>query len=140
MNVLSMHALIGAYTPAGHEWVDELRQVLTENVNYAYDYIKEHFDGVDLAKPQGTYMLFLDCTEWLEEHGRDIAWLQKAGWNVGVGWQDGRPFHGPNAIRMNLAVPFSRVQEAFDRLDKYVFNAQAACGSAHPDKSAVRDK
>ena len=49
-------------------------------------------------------MLFLDCTEWLEEHGRDIAWLQKAGWNVGVGWQDGRPFHGPNAIRMNLAV------------------------------------
>lgn len=24
MNVLSMHALIGAYKPEGHEWVDEL--------------------------------------------------------------------------------------------------------------------
>ena len=35
--------------------------------------------------------------------------------------QDGRPFHGPCAIRMNLALPMSRVQEAFDRLDKYVF-------------------
>jgi len=38
-------------------------------------------------------------------------------------WQDGRPFHGANAIRMNLALPTWRVQEAFERLDKYVFNA-----------------
>lgn len=124
MNVLSMHALIGAYKPEGYEWVDELCEVLGKNVDYAYDYITEHFDGVQVAKPEGTYMLFLDCTEWLEKHGRDIEWLEKAGWKVGVGWQDGRPFHGAHAIRMNLAVPFSRVQEAFDRLDKYVFNAE----------------
>ena len=38
MNVLSMHALIGAYTLEGHKWVDELRQVLSENINYAVDY------------------------------------------------------------------------------------------------------
>lgn len=61
MNVLSMHALIGAYQPEGYEWVDELRQVLTENVDYAYHYICEHFKGVELARPQGTYMLYLDC-------------------------------------------------------------------------------
>ena len=30
----------------------------------------------------------------------------------------------PCAIRMNLALPLSRVMEAFDRLDKYVFNAE----------------
>ena len=46
-----------------------------------------------------------------------------AGWDVGVAWQDGRPFHGPCHIRMNLALPLSRVQEAFRRLDEYVFNA-----------------
>ena len=34
MNVLSMHALIGAYKPEGYEWVDELCQVLSENINY----------------------------------------------------------------------------------------------------------
>ena len=50
--------------------------------------------------------------------------LEKAGWDVGVAWQDGRMFHGPCAIRMNLALPLSRVKEAFDRLDKYVFNAK----------------
>ena len=50
MNVLSMHALVGAYRKEGAEWVDELRQVLSGNVDYAYDYIKEHFEGVNLSK------------------------------------------------------------------------------------------
>ena len=123
MNVLSMHALMGAYKPEGYEWVDKLCQVLTGNVDYACNYIKEHFEGVEVSKPQGTYMLFLDCTKWCETHGKTIDELQRSGVEVGVIWQDGRPFHGSCHIRMNLALPLSRVQEAFARLDKYVFNA-----------------
>ena len=122
MNVLSMYALIGAYQPEGYEWVDELRQVLTENVEFACDYIKEHFDGVEVSKPQGTYMLFLDCEKWCKAHGKNMDELERAGLGVGVMWQDGRPFHGEYGIRMNLALPLSRVKEAFERLDKYVFN------------------
>ena len=121
MNVLSMHALIGAYQPEGYTWVDELRQVLTGNVDYAYSYITSHFQGVELSRPQGTYMLFLDCTGWCREHGRTIDQLLQAGWDVGVAWQDGRLFRGPCHIRMNLALPLSRVQEAMERLSKYVF-------------------
>lgn len=120
MNVLSMHALIGAYQSEGYEWVDELRQVLTRNVDYACDYIAEHFAGIEVSKPQGTYMLFLDCTKWCETHGKTINELLRAGWDVGVAWQDGRAFNGPCHIRMNLALPFARVQEAFARLEKYV--------------------
>lgn len=122
MNVLSMHALIGAYKPEGYEWVDELCQVITGNVDYACDYIQEHFDGVSVAKPQGTYMLFIDCTQWCKDHGKTILELEKAGWDVGVAWQDGRMFHGPCHIRLNLALPLSRVKEAFERLDRYAFN------------------
>ena len=48
---------------------------------------------------------------------------QKMGYEAGVFWQNGKPFHGEWYIRMNLALPTSRVKEAFDRLDKYVFNA-----------------
>ena len=123
MNVLSMHALIGAYKPEGHEWLDELRTVLTDNVDYACDFIAKHFEGVEVSKPQGTYMLFLDCTRWCEAHGKNIDELLRAGWDVGVIWQDGRPFHGACHIRVNLALPLSRVQEAFRRLDELVFNA-----------------
>jgi len=124
MNVLSMHALIGAYRPEGAEWVDELCQVLTKNVDYAYDYITKNFNGVKLSKPQGTYMLFMDCTDWCNENGKTIDELEKSGWDVGVAWQDGRMFHGPCSIRLNLALPFSRVEEAMKRLNEYVFNAK----------------
>ena len=122
MNVLSMYALIGAYKTEGYEWTDELRTVITKNVNYAYDFITRNFKGVKLAKPEGTYMLYLDCGEWCREHGMTMDELIKAGIAVGVVWQDGRPFNNPSAIRMNLAVPYSLVVEAFDRLDKHVFN------------------
>ena len=119
MNVLSMHALIGAYKPEGYEWVDELRVVLSGNVNYVCDYITQHFEGVSVSKPQGTYMLFLDCTEWCKKHEKTIDQLEKSGWDVGVA------FYGPQcSIRLNLALPLSRVQEAMKRLDRYVFNAE----------------
>lgn len=123
MNVLSMHALIGAYQPEGCVWLDELREVITGNVNYAVEYIRKHFEGVELMKPEGTYMLFIDCEKWCKQHGKTIEEVEKAGYRVGVAWQDGRMFHGPYSIRMNLALPLARVQEAFERLNQYVFNA-----------------
>ena len=123
MNVLSMYALIGAYSEEGKQWASELCEVLSENVNYAYDYIQTHFEGVSLAKPQGTYMLFLDCEEWCKKNQKTMDELLKAGVEVGVIWQDGRPFHGLYSIRMNLALPKALLEEAMARLDQYVFNA-----------------
>lgn len=122
MNVLSMYGLIGAYSAEGNQWLLQLRKVLEGNVDFACDYIQKHFDGVNLSRPQGTYMLFLDCEEWCKKTGKTVDELIKAGWEVGVYWQDGRAFHGPYHIRMNLALPLSRVQEAFQRLDAHVFN------------------
>ena len=121
MNVLSMHGLIGAYTPEGGEWTDELCQVLADNAKYACDFIEEHFPGVHVTRPQGTYMLYLELEQWCKEHNRDIEDIIRAGIKVGVIWQDGRPFNRPDSIRMNLALPHSLVVEAFDRLAKYVF-------------------
>ncbi len=122
MNVLSMHALMGGYCQDGREWLEELRQVIEGNVEFACNYIREHFDGVTVQRPQGTYMLFIDCGTWCEKNGKTMDELLTAGWDVGVVWQDGRSFHGKTHIRLNLALPLSRVEEAFRRLDKYVFN------------------
>lgn len=123
MNILSMYALIGAYQPEGYAWADELRQVITGNVDYACEYIAKHFEGVEVFKPEGTYMLYADCSKWCEAHGKTLDEVEQAAWNVGAAIQDGRMFHGPCHLRINLALPLSRVQEAFNRLDKYVFNA-----------------
>ena len=67
-----------------------------------------------------------DLNQLLKVRREKLAELQAAGIVVGVSWQDGVAFHGPCHIRMNLALPLSRVKEAFDRLDKYVFNLQEA--------------
>lgn len=95
--------------------------VLEGNAEYAVNFIRTYFEGVDAASPQGTYMIFLDCTEYCRISGKSIDELIRCGWNVGVGWQDGRAFGGSCHIRMNLASPMSRIREAFERLRKYVF-------------------
>ena len=121
MNVLSMHALIGAYTPEGDAWLEELRQVLSGNVAFACDFIRDRLPGVTVCRPQGTYMLFVDCTEWCKAHGKTVEDVLERCYAVGVAVQDGRHFHGPCHLRMNLALPLSRVEEAFRRLEAQVF-------------------
>ena len=121
MNVLSMYALIGAYSDTGERWLEELLQVLRRNVDYAARFLTERFEGISCTMPEGTYMLFVDCADWCKAHGVTIDEVEKRAWDVGVALQDGRMFHGPCHLRINLALPHSRVQEAMDRLANYVF-------------------
>ena len=121
MNVLSMHALIGAYSEEGNEWLKELNEVLSTNVQYAYDFILNNFPGIHLIKPEATYMLFIDCEEYLQSKQMTLEELLHKGWQYGVYWQDGRPFFGEYSIRMNLALPLEKVKEAFNRLLEHVF-------------------
>jgi cystathionine beta-lyase len=119
-NVLSMAALIGAYTEGG-AWVDEMCSVIDGNLRYACAFIEEHFPGVRVMRPQGTYMLFLDCGQWCRTHGVSIQELLARGIRAGVIWQDGESFFWPDSIRMNLALPRSLLEEAMERLRRYAF-------------------
>ena len=120
-NILSIHALMGAYCKDGLDWVSELNEVIANNVDFAIDFIHTHFKGIEVIKPEGTYMLYLDCTKYLDTHDITMDELLKKGVRYGVCWQDGRPFMNPNTIRMNLALPTSLVEEAFSRLKEFVF-------------------
>ena len=124
MNLLSMYSLIGAYKKEGYDWLEQLLKVLGENIEFAINFIKNHFEGINVCKPEGTYMIFVDCSKWCEKHNKTIDDIEKAAWKVGVSIQDGRIFGGKCHFRMNLALPLSRVEEAFNRLEKYVFNAK----------------
>ena len=119
-NVLSMAGLIGAYRKGG-PWVDEMCAVVDGNLRYACDYIEANFPGVRVMRPQGTYMLFLDCGDWCRAQGVKIDELLARGVRAGVVWQNGESFFWPDSIRMNLALPFSLLQEALERLKQYAF-------------------
>lgn len=120
-NVLSMHALIGAYSAEGEEWANEMISVIDENFAYACDFIGKNFPGVQVMRPQGTYMLFLDCGEWLAAHDSTLRELEYRGVRAGVIWQNGEDFFGKNSIRINLALPKALLAEALERLKKYAF-------------------
>ena len=111
----------GAYSEDGEQWVDELKEVLSGNVRYACEQIR-NWPGISVQQPEGTYMLFLQCGEWCRARGKTLDDLLKAGTDVGVAWQDGRLFEDAQGIRMNLALPMFKVKEAFERLNRYVFS------------------
>ena len=121
MNVLSMHALVGAYSAEGRQWLTELREVLQSNIDYVCDFLEAQLPGVTCAKPQGTYMGFVDCTQYCAAHELTMDTILKRGWDAGVGWQDGRPFHGAHHIRLNLALPHALVIEACKRMKQSIF-------------------
>jgi len=120
INVFSQEALIAAYKPEGHEWVDELNQTLAKNVDYVKNFLEQY--GVKMTTPEGTYLLFADFSEYCKKTGKTLDEVEQAMWDVGVSVQDGREFHGPCHIRINVALPFALIQEACDRMEKYVFN------------------
>ena len=120
-NVLSLHALLGAYSPAGEEWADEMCRVIDANHEYACNFIRDNFKGVRVMRPEGTYMLYLDCADWCRKHGVTIRELQERGIRAGVIWQDGEAFMLNDTIRMNLALPHSLLEEAMQRLKEKAF-------------------
>lgn len=116
MNVLSMHALIGGYSKEGREWKDEMVRVILGTAEYFYGFFRQNYPDVKVAMPQGTYMFFLDFGDYMKRTGKTLDQILNAGWDYGVGWQDGRNFEGPNHIRVNLASPRSRIEEAARRI------------------------
>lgn len=121
-NVMTMHALIAAYSEQGALWLSELRQVLTRNVQRMVTFFREEVPGVEVAMPQATYLLYLDCTQWCKAHGCTIEELLVRGSDVGIGWQDGRKFGGDCHIRMNVALPEALLTEAITRMRQLVFS------------------
>ena len=119
-NVVSMHALIGAYCEEGAAWTDELCRVLSANAAYVQERLCRH-EGVRCARAEGTYVLLADCRGWCDAHGVSYADFPRRGWDVGVTWHDGRLFECPGFVRLAVSVPFAQVVEACDRLDRYVF-------------------
>lgn len=121
LNVMSMHALVGAYSDTGAEWVDELCKVISENSHLVVDFARKNFEGVKVEQPQGTYMVFLDCKEYCEARGETVEDLKNRGIAKGIIWQDGTVFLAPTCLRLNVALPTTKLKRALNTLKEEVF-------------------
>ena len=99
----------------GEAWLDALLVYLEKNLSFIREFLKENDFGIRLIEPEGTYLVWLDCTGLgLDEKTRNEIISNRAGLWLNTGTifgEDGKGFE-----RVNIACPLSTLQDAFTRL------------------------
>uniref|UniRef100_A0A7C5VL32 cysteine-S-conjugate beta-lyase n=1 Tax=Fervidobacterium thailandense TaxID=1008305 RepID=A0A7C5VL32_9BACT len=108
-NILSLEALKAAYEC--DDWVDELLKYLEANRDFAYQYIKTNMPALVPSHPEGTYLMWIDCSELNVESPAKL-FLEKGR----VYLNDGADFGAPNCVRLNFACPKSVLREGLERM------------------------
>lgn len=112
--IMGQVAVKSVYTK-GDEWVNELVEYITGNMNYMRDFVKENFPKAHFVDPEGTYLTWVDFSgygftdEELEHIMVEEAHL----------WLDSGKVFGPATAqfeRFNLACPRATVVKAMEQL------------------------
>lgn len=117
-NCFSMVATEAAYRHGG-EWFDQVYTYIDENMDFAVEYFKEHAPQIKARKPEGTYMMWLDCRQ-LGMSGQELNRFMVEKAKVGCG--EGMWF-GPEGVgfeRCTMACPRSILLEGLQRIAKAV--------------------
>ena len=115
VNLFGLTALEAAYR-YGDEWLEQLLSYLQGNLEYLLSYFKEKIPSIRVIKPEGTYLIWLDCRGLglndieLKKFMRDKAL---------VGLDDGYLFGlaGKGFQRINIACPRSILTDALERIE-----------------------
>lgn len=117
-SILGLVACKAAYASCD-TWLDALRDHMSEMRDYALERL-ENIEGITLVPQEGTYLLWLDCTELASNLGIDVHDLDQFFVDAGLWFDDGGMFgeSGFGYTRVNIACPKATLTEAFDRLEK----------------------
>ncbi|MFO7811327.1 MAG: aminotransferase class I/II-fold pyridoxal phosphate-dependent enzyme, partial [Candidatus Delongbacteria bacterium] len=115
-NLMGYTAGEAAYSHGG-QWLDELLQYLTKNIDIIDDFLKNELPGIKMQRPQSTYLAWLDFRKYGLSQ-KDL--VQKMIHEARLGLNDGSAFGpgGEGFMRLNFACPNSIVIEALERLKK----------------------
>ena len=118
--VFGLVALEAAYR-YGDEWLDQLLDYLQGNLDFMTRYIEGHIPGVSVIRPEGTYLVWLDCRGLGLDNMALRAFFRET---AKVGLDDGYIFGpaGSGFERMNIACPRSTLEEALKRIETAVKN------------------
>ena len=118
LNIFGITAMEAAYR-YGDEWLEQLLDYLQGNLEFTLTYFTEKIPKIKPIKPQGTYLLWLDCRALgMDDKALSSFMREKAK----VGLDDGFMFGagGAGFQRMNIACPRSILKEALERIEKAV--------------------
>jgi cystathionine beta-lyase len=118
LNIFGMTAMEAAYR-YGDEWLGQLLHYLQGNLEITMDWFKERIPRIKVIRPQGTYLLWLDC-RGLGLGDKELQRFMRE--KARVGFDDGFMFGegGSGFQRMNIACPRSILREALGRIEKAV--------------------
>jgi cysteine-S-conjugate beta-lyase len=117
-NSFGLAALEAAYRH-GEEWLESLLAYLEGNIEFAVGYVTEKMPKIKAYRPEGTYLLWLDCRD-LAIDGKALDDFMRKGAKL---WLDDGPMFGPGGEgfqRMNIACPRSTLARALERIQAAV--------------------
>ena len=113
-NTFAISAAIAAYKN-GAEWLDELRQYISNNKQIVYDYVKANIPDINVVKSDATYLLWIDCSKLTKDSRRLAADIRKkTGLYLSAGSVYGKG--GERFLRLNIACPESVLKDGLERL------------------------
>lgn len=117
-SVFGLVGLEAAYT-LGEEWLGQLLQYLEGNLLFLEAYIAEHIPQIRVRKPEGTYLVWLDCRALgLSREDLRKFMIHEAG----LGLDEGAVFGdaGIGFMRLNAACTRATLQRALEQLAQAV--------------------
>ncbi|MBE9524556.1 MAG: putative C-S lyase, partial [Chloroflexi bacterium] len=113
VNVFGQTAMQTAYQEGG-PWLNALLEYIESNRDYLYDIVTNEMPGIRMAKPEGTFLAWLDCRDANIAGNPSDFFLESA--RVAV--NDGRWFGsgGEGFVRLNFGCPRSLLKEALQRM------------------------
>jgi cystathionine beta-lyase len=117
VNVLGYTAALAAFQ-TGEEWLDCLLTHLANNREILLQYINDHMPDIQLTKPEGTYLGWLNCKSLNLPLAAHLFFLKHAR----VAFNDGATFGpgGEGFVRLNFGCPTSMMIEGLERMRKAI--------------------
>ncbi|MGQ0439273.1 MalY/PatB family protein, partial [Bacillus sp. B-TM1] len=61
LNIFAYAAMQSAYTEC-NDWLNEIRLYIEDNAKFACEYMKDHIPTLSVTKPEGSFLLWIDCS------------------------------------------------------------------------------
>ncbi len=114
MNTLGLVACEAAYR-YGRDWLEQVKEYIQDNIDFTAAYLEQNLPQIKLIRPQGTYLVWLDCSKLGLSAQEREQWL----WHKAHLWLDGGGIFGAEGQayeRINVACPRTTLLQGLEQL------------------------